>query len=443
MFSNSAEGFLWMEAFTNFEKAPDLTKRGYRLDRMKLLLECFSNPHHSAKVIHIAGSKGKGSTAAFTASILREAGYKTGMYSSPHISDYRERITVDGEFAPEPVYVENMNRIRELIEGDEYLSLPGGSEPTTFELLTLLAFLVFRETGCQWTVLETGLGGRLDATNLVDPEAVFLTPIELEHTDLLGDTLEKIAGEKAGIIKRHRPVFSSRQPREVLQVFRQKSQEEDAPFQYLPDLIEEARSETNYPRSKMYIKWKSGRFNLSELLMAGDHQIQNCALAISGIHTILPELTDNLINRAISEAFLPGRMEVVGNNPRFMLDGAHTKRSVSMALDTFGKIFRERGILIFGSVEGKDAKAMAEVLAGAFEAVIVSRPGTFKKSRPQELYNLFENFNGNCYLIEDPAEAEKKARELSGGKIPVLVTGSFYMIAEIRKILKKKDKNND
>ena len=197
MFRNSQEGFLWMESFTNFEKTPDLTKRGYRLDRMKLLLSCFDDPHNYCNVIHIAGSKGKGSTAAFTASILKEAQLTTGVYSSPHISDYRERITVSGKFADEHIYLKNMDRIKKLIEGEKYLSLPGGSEPTTFELLTLLAFLVFRDCHCNWVVLETGLGGRLDATNLVAPKAVIITPIELEHTDLLGSTItdsNKMAG---------------------------------------------------------------------------------------------------------------------------------------------------------------------------------------------------------------------------------------------------------
>jgi len=432
-----------MEAFTNFEKAPDLTKRGYRLDRMKLLLDCFDNPHLKAKVIHIAGSKGKGSTAAYTASILQEAGYKTGMFSSPHISDYRERISVQGGFAKESVYVENMNRIKTLIEGDKYLSLPGGSEPTTFELLTLLAFLVFEHTKCQWVVLETGLGGRLDATNLVDPVVVLLTPIELEHTDLLGDTIEKIATEKAGIIKKNRPAFSSSQKEEALKAFENKCREVDAPFHYLPDLTIEIDVTTSLPHSSLSILWRSGRTNRSDMQMAGIHQGDNCALAIAAIRYLFPDLDDNLINRAIGKTFIPGRMEIIGSNPHFMIDGAHTERSVSMALETFGKMFGKRGILIFGSVEGKDSEAMAEVLRGKFESVIISRPGTFKKSHPEQLFQIFKKLNKNCHLIEDPVEAERKARDLSRGELPVLVTGSFYMAAEIRKILKKEGKTND
>lgn len=437
MFEKSLDGFLWMEAFTNFEKAPDLTKRGYRLDRMELLLKCFGDPQNHGSAIHIAGSKGKGSTAAFTASILTESGFRTGFYSSPHISDYRERITVDGEFAPEEVYVKNMNLIRNLIEGEQYLSLPGGSEPTTFELLTLLAFLVFREMDCRWIVLETGLGGRLDATNLVHPRLVLLTPIELEHTDLLGDTLELIASEKAGIIKQGVPVISSSQKEEALQVFIKRAAEKNATFSYLPELMEKIKCETGLEGSDLEIQWKKGRHTLSRLKLRGEHQGENCALAVAGIHNVLPEIPDDQINRAVSGTFLPGRMELIRENPPVMIDGAHTKQSIERTLKTFSQLFTGKGILIYGSVAGKDAQSMASILSGHFEHIIISRPGTFKKSNPRELFTLFQEKNESTFLLEEPDDAWEKALELSRGEKPVLVAGSFYMAAEIRKILKK------
>lgn len=428
-----------MESFTNFEKAPDLTKRGYRLDRMKLLLNCFENPHETFKVIHIAGSKGKGSTASFAAAILREASLKTGVYSSPHISDYRERITINGEFATDAVYIRNMNLIKELIEDDQYISLPGGSEPTTFELLTLLAFLIFRSMQCQWVVVETGLGGRLDATNLVRPEIVLLTPIELEHTDLLGETIGEIASEKAGIIKEHIPVISSFQPGEALEVFLKTSASRNAPFSYLPDLYKAMKTELNFKGSRFSILWNDSQKNMADLQLRGDFQGDNCSLAIAGVRRVLPQIKEETINRGISKAFLPGRMEILGTSPSFMIDGAHTKSSAERLLFAYKKMFPQEGILIFGSVSGKDARAMADILADQFKFVIISRPGTFKKSEPGKLYELFKERNENTLLIEDPQSAEKKARELSGGILPVLITGSFYMAAEIRNILKIKE----
>lgn len=425
-----------MEAFTNFEKAPDLTKRGYRLDRMALLLQCFDNPQSSCRTIHIAGSKGKGSTAAFTAAILREAGFRTGVYASPHISDYRERMTINGDFAPEEVYIRNMDLIRELIEGDEYLSLPGGSEPTTFELLTLLAFLVFKEMECQWIVLETGLGGRLDATNLCDPDLVLLTPIELEHTDLLGDTIEQIAGEKAGIIKKNIPVVSSAQKEDALSVFRKKADEMKAPFFYLPDLIDTLTCHSGSQGNSISIMWKDSKSNQGNLQLLGEHQAQNCSLAIAGIRLVLPEMDDSTINKGMARAFLPGRLEMIEGTPPFLIDSAHTRDSVTRTMGTFYELFKEKGILIFGSVSGKDSQAMADVLADQFKHVIISRPGTFKKSDPQCVFELFKERNENTQLIIDPAEAEQEARKLSEGKRPILVTGSFYMASEIRNILK-------
>lgn len=432
-----------MESFTNFEKAPDLTKRGYRLDRMKLLLQCFENPQDYCRIIHIAGSKGKGSTGAFTASILREASFKTGVYSSPHISDYRERITINGCFAPEEIYISNMNKIKSLVEDEKYLSLPGGSEPTTFELLTLLAFLVFRDCSCEWIVLETGLGGRLDATNLVFPELVLLTPIELEHTDLLGSTIEEIALEKAGIIKENKPVISSAQDSKALEVFRNKSEDMKASLQYLPEMIDSIETTIKISGSHFEVYWKDGSFNRSLLNLIGDFQGENCSLAIAAIKKVLPDLDPETVNRGIAKATLPGRMEILGQNPFFMIDGAHTKKSAEGLLRSFKSLFDKKGILIFGSVTGKDTRAMAEILADQFKYVIISRPGTFKKSDPDLLFEIFRKINKNTFLIPDPVEAEKKARELSSGKLPILTAGSFYMAAEIRNILKIKDKKND
>lgn len=436
MFSKCSDGFLWIESFTNFEKAPDLTKRGYRLDRMKLLLQCFNNPHNACKVIHIAGSKGKGSTAAFASSILREASFKTGVYSSPHISDYRERITIDGEFASDEVFINNMNLIKQLIEDDSYLSLPGGSDPTTFELLTLLAFLVFRSMQCDWVVLETGLGGRLDATNLVEPEIVLLTPIELEHTDLLGETISEIAAEKAGIIKKKTPVISSIQTPDALEVFTHNSERLEASFNYLPDLYRDLTTELELGGTRFSVHWKDGFCNKATLRLLGDFQGENCSLAIAGVRRALPKLEEHTINKGISKAFLPGRMEILGKNPSFMIDGAHTKNSTEKLLNAYKKIFPQKGILIFGSVLGKNVDAMAEILADQFKYIIISRPGTFKKSEPEKIYKLFKKININTLLIEDAISAEKKARELANGVLPVLITGSFYMAAEIRNILK-------
>jgi len=191
------------------------------------------------------------------------------------------------------------------------------------------------------------------------------------------------------------------------------------------------------------IKWSDGSDNNSTLKLLGDFQGDNCSLAIAAIKEVLPKITNQTINRGINKAYLPGRMEILGENPVFMIDGAHTGKSTDKLLKAFQSLFPRKGILIFGSVSGKDAEAMADNLAAHFEHIIISRPGTFKKSDPQSLYSLFKQKNSNTLLIVNPVEAEKKARELSNGTLPVLTAGSFYMAAEIRNILKIKDKKID
>ena len=227
-FTDPEEIFLYFESFTNLERSMSFTEREYRLDRMRYLLDLFGNPQNKLKIIHVAGSKGKGSTAAATASILSSLGYKTGLYTSPHLITYRERITHAGVFIDDRDLIKTGNKIWKILEIE---NIPFPDPPTTFELLTLYAFLVFSDTACEWAVIETGIGGRLDATNVTVPEASVITPIEMEHADILGDSIEKIASEKCGIIKEGKPVFVSPQKEEPLSVIKKNCwREEFSPF---------------------------------------------------------------------------------------------------------------------------------------------------------------------------------------------------------------------
>ncbi|RKX83233.1 MAG: bifunctional folylpolyglutamate synthase/dihydrofolate synthase, partial [Spirochaetes bacterium] len=223
-----AEAFAYIDSFTNFEMGitPE-KKRLYRLDRMRNLLALFNNPQNSFKSIHIAGTKGKGSTAALLANVLTAAGKKTGLFMSPHVSSPLERISVPGWPLNENLFTETVNDIKQKIdtirENEEANVLFGLSAPTTFELLVLTAFLYFQKYECGYAVIETGIGGRLDATNIIQPDACIITPIDLEHTDILGTTIEEIAAEKAGIIKKGVPIFCGFQPPAVEKVIRRIS----------------------------------------------------------------------------------------------------------------------------------------------------------------------------------------------------------------------------
>ena len=427
------EAFSYIESFTNFERTPGTSMRPFRLDRMRILLERFGNPEESFKSIHISGSKGKGSTGIYIASSLVAAGFKTGLYASPHVMSYRERITIAGEEIPDPILVDRILHIKAGIEAFGPDVLPGQQQPTTFELLTLLAFLTFKTVGCTWAVIETGIGGRLDATNVLSPVATVHTPVELEHTEFLGTTIPQIAMEKAGIIKPGVPAFCGLQQQEAEDVFRAKARAVDAPIWFLAEEIPEMSPGTLFLKTGKRVSVEPG--------MPGSFQLENAALAFLATDAILASVgigeteRHGFIVDGIAGSRLLGRMELLQHHPPVMIDAAHTPTSVRRLLDSFANAFPKKGILVFGSVLGKNPSAMAEVLAPGFDSIVISTPGTFKPSDPQSVYEAFCRFHGSVELILDPAEAYRRAVHLAGGSKPILVTGSFYMIAEVRTLL--------
>ncbi len=460
-FTTVDEAFAFLESFTNLERGTGHSVRSYRLDRMHALLELFGNPERAFRTIHLAGSKGKGSTAIYLASALAAAGKTTGLYTSPHVSTYRERITLAGSFFPDELYVETINGIARRIASLGRDVLPGRGEPTTFELLTLLGFLVFREWGCSWAVIETGIGGRLDATNVIRPEMCLLTPVELEHTDLLGTTIQAIAGEKAGIIKEGVPVFCGYQRPEAKAVFAATAALRHAPIRFLDEEVESISTALSFEATEMQVRWRDARSEAFHLAMPGDVQAENAALAVLALRALPSTPTaaaqseavgDESIRSGLAVARLPGRMEVLPASGGYVvLDGAHTPVSAARLLASYRKLFPQPSILIFGSVLGKDPEGMAAALAPAFRSIRISTPGTFKKSDPEGVLAAFIRHNPATALIRDPraalAEATRLAHEGASAPpgsaesppLPILVTGSFYMVAEIRRLLLQPD----
>jgi len=436
MFQTIDDGFAWLESFTNLEKGADPVKRVYRPDRMIKLLELCGNPQDACRVLHLAGSKGKGSTAVLLASALKEAGFKTGLYTSPHILHYRERIRINGEELTDEVYLRHINDISGLIRDLPEGVLPGGNDPTTFELLTLLGFLIFREQECDWSVIETGLGGRLDATNAVSPEGVILTPIEKEHTQWLGDTLGEIAGEKAGIIKPGRPAFSALQYPETEEVLKRKAEEQKAPFRLLGDLLDKAESEISPSGTAYTLYWKDGSITKGDLRMIGSIQAWNAALALTVLRTLLPREEEQTWIRGMSRAFLPARMEVLRENPLILTDGAHTPRSLELLLKDFPSLAGPgKGVLLFGCGDDKDMETMVRMAAPLFPHVVVTSPGFFKKSHPERIRDCFEHSHGDVHFYPDPAEAMEFILRRWPGE-PVLATGSFFLSGEVSRFIR-------
>ncbi|MEM5947531.1 folylpolyglutamate synthase/dihydrofolate synthase family protein [Spirochaetia bacterium 38H-sp] len=433
MSSELDAAFSYIESFANFERRSGEV-REFKLERVHRLCTLFDNPERAFKVVHIAGSKGKGSTAFYLASILRKAGYKTGLYMSPHLVSYKERISLAGEFWPDEVYISAIAEMRKALEG----SSEGKrllDEVSTFELLTVLGFLIFRKMGCDWAVVETGMGGRLDATNVVLPKGCIITHIELEHTMFLGDTLEAIAGEKAGIIKESVPVLVADQNESVLSVIRKRVRETGSDCLTVSSRDRDAygfyqtKSTNNGVELDLY--WQDGRLPSCRLNTLLDVMGENAALAASAAR-LFAGIDVSIIAYALESVMLPGRMQLIKKQPDLYVDGSHTADSVRMVSKAVENYYgRSSCIVVFACAADKDAKSMLETLSGIAKRFVITRAGTFKPSFPEGLYELALSMGLDAELWPDEAKALKRAFELAGKDGVILSTGSFYLAGEI------------
>lgn len=433
----------WLDDYLNFEKTP--SKGIFWLDTMKYLCDRFKNPQNYYTTVHVAGSKGKGSVCRMIACILDEAGFSTGLYSSPHITDFRERICTPDGFFDESVYEESIKELVPRIESIIPGSLPGNRPITWFELVTLYSFIVLKNAHVDYGVYEVGLGGRLDSTNIISPKVCCINPIELEHTEFLGDTLEKIASEKAGIIKHNTPVFIAKQQTEsVKQVFIKKCEEVGAPYYFVDDFIKNLN--WTYKNGLMDVTFESHLFARpikTSLKMIGDVQAQNAAMAALAVKELYPMITEDVIERGLSKAELPGRFERVQNLsnypslPLLILDGAHTVNSIRHTIATIENLYDGKKVnLLFACAADKDVKDMAILCKDKFNKVFITKPGIVKASNIESARKAFNEagipFKSSedyqHFILECVEESEKDGAIL-------LVTGSFYLISEVKKAL--------
>jgi dihydrofolate synthase/folylpolyglutamate synthase len=436
-FSDTDELYEYLLRFVNVEKGQ---KTEFKLDRMSEIAAELGHPEESIPAIHVAGSKGKGSVSTMIARILEASGERVGLYTSPHILRWKERISLAGDEMPEQTILTAMASLLPLIEGRNAGDFAGGELPTFFELTTLVAFETFRLAGCTSSVIETGLGGRLDSTNIVPSLASVITPIELEHCEWLGDSIPVIAREKAGIIKKGRPVCVSHQKAEALEVFRRVAAEQGSPLLECEKLvgIKNVRIDRNGTSADFGFPggaaWK-GSERLSVPLI-GAIQSENMALAILASSLLLPDLDPETAGRGLARATLPARFQIVANNPAIVLDGAHTPNSVALALDAFEGLFPGPKALLFACAHDKKHAEMAEILASRFSDITITAPGSFKQSDPSAVHASFRARNSRAELVADPGEALARARDKAKPRgMPILVTGSFYLCAEVTKLL--------
>ncbi|MDR0457181.1 MAG: tetrahydrofolate synthase, partial [Treponema sp.] len=363
-FLSSAEVFLWLSRYINLESGqmPKIPKT-YRLDRMEVLAELAGHPERCAPSVHIAGSKGKGSVTGMIASILEADGRRAARYMSPHIVDYRERICLGNSFFDEAVYCAAGDELRDIAEckvpaAQNSLFDPDSEEGaalTFFELLTLYFFLCARTGGCDVMVVETGMGGRLDCTNIINPLVSVITLIELEHTAFLGQTIPAVAGEKAGIIKPGKPLILAPQNAEALDVFRKRANEKSSPLFYFPDTAAVENPHIHPDGTDFSLILHHAQLpplNLS-IPIPGIIQAENAGLAALALKTAFPAVKDDVIRHGLGSVKIPARFEKIAvpgeaGHPPLIIDGAHTPESALSCAETFCSLYGEKGILLFG-----------------------------------------------------------------------------------------------
>jgi dihydrofolate synthase / folylpolyglutamate synthase len=421
-------------------------KTDLKLDRMRSLCAALGDPQAASPSFHVAGSKGKGSVSVMIARVLEASGFRVGLYTSPHFVSWKERISLAGDELPDALLLEAAEEVFSAVEaaGGAALEEEAGA-PTFFELTTLIAFCAFRAAGCERIVLETGLGGRLDSTNVVDPVASVITPIELEHTEWLGDTLSAIASEKAGIVKPGRPCCIGRLRPEARETIALAAAERHSPLRDATSLVSISEVEIS-PRgtsaslafaasSPMSARFPSG-LRVSTPLV-GEVQADNMALALLAAAEAEPRVGPEAA-AGLGRAFLPSRFQVLPLDPPVVLDGAHTPDSVAIALDSFERLFPGRKALLFGCAEDKKHGPMAAILAGRFDRITLTRPGSFKSSDLAAVEASFRRAGAVPVIDADYSTAIRRSREEAASLgAPLLIVGSFYLCAEAYKALAK------
>ncbi len=442
-FAQEDEVYEFLNRFLNFERA--IVPTAYRLDRMEALKALYGKPDEAYAIAHVAGSKGKGSTATMLAAILDDGASPVGLYTSPHLLHFTERIAVNGLPVAKDILLPSAEELRAGMEGRGPEDFPGGETPTYFELLTMLGFLCFKRAGCSKAVIEVGLGGRLDSTNVVRPMACLITPIELEHTELLGDTIAKIAAEKAGIIKPGVPVYTSAQREDALAVFRDTAKRNGAPLRILDEELKISQLSITAAGTSFSLSFRDSALHKGALRLStpliGEVQARNAALA--ALTALDLGLSPQRIREGLSKARLRARFEVMPGDPVVVLDGAHTPDSAAACARDFLGLFKGGGILLFGCAKDKDPLAMAAALRGVADSLIVTKPGTFKESEPERIAEAFRKQGYEAEIEEDTARAIMRSLEKAkeSGK-PLLVTGSFYLCAEAAKLLDGKGRGS-
>jgi dihydrofolate synthase/folylpolyglutamate synthase len=428
---NYREALEYLLKFADYERLP---RSGivWDLRRIERLLERLGNPQNAAKSVHIAGTKGKGSTSAMVASILKHAGYRVGLYTSPHLLSYTERIQVDGKPILEEDWARLTERLQPEVEAENRLGDLG--ELTTFEILTAMAFLHFRQVRADYQVLEVGLGGRLDATNVVKPQVCVITSISFDHMDVLGDTLAKIAVEKAGIIKAGAVVVSAPQFKEAMEVIERVCRERRVKLVKVGEDVTWEKGSFDAEGQSFRVKGLKSDYDLWIPLLGG-HQMENAANAVAVVELLAgmgARIPAEDIAYGLAKVNWPGRLQVLGKEPWVVVDGAHNAYSMQRLGEALRQYFKyDKLTLILGFGGDKDVAGMAaEAVKMTGDIILVSSRHP-RSVKAEVLAEEFSRHGVTPRLAESVTDAIKLALEGAKPGDLICAAGSIFVIAEV------------
>jgi len=408
----------------------------FNLARMKKLLVLLGNPHSKIHTVHIAGTKGKGSTATMLGKMLEANGYGVGLYTSPHLVHLHERITVNSEMVSRSEMRELLNRVHAPVE-----KMLKTDAPTFFEVMTALAFMHFVDKSVDIAVIETGLGGRLDSTNVIKPQVVGITSLSIDHQHQLGLTIDSIAEEKAGVFKRGVPVVTVQQDPAAMRVLRSQAVAAEAPFSVTgSDIDFSHRFETSRedgPHTRICLTTPTSKFEHLRVPLHGRHQAINCGLALAMLDKLTAvgyEIDNDKASIGLSEVSLAGRMEMIWDDPRIMIDAAHNAASIKALIHAIGQnIPYDSMVVIFGCNSDKDVRGMLKMLQYGADKVIFTRSNSVKAMPPDDLAEIYMEICGKmCQTASSLGQALKLAKSAVSKEDLICITGSFYLIGQAK-----------
>ncbi len=408
----------------------------FNLDRMKALTKALGDPQFKYRTVHIAGTKGKGSTCTMLAHMLRACGFKVGLYTSPHITDVRERIQINGEMISQAALTRLICQVEPTIE------CMISEKPTFFEIFTALAFRHFADEQVDIAVIETGLGGRLDSTNIMKPAVCGLTSISMDHMHQLGPTLAKIAAEKAGILKTNIPAISVCQAPEAKRVLKKIAKEIQAPLMFTGDDIEFSyrveSSRTSGCHARICLTTPRSRFEHLPVPLLGEHQALNCGLALALLDELKKQgmkIDDSAAVQGLAKVYLPGRMELIKSDPRILVDGAHNADSMRALMRAIGQhIPYDSMVMVFGCAGDKDIRGMmSEIATGADKVIFTQATNNPRAAKSKELAEMYEEFTGRVgQVTENLGDALRVAHSAVSREDLICICGSFCLVGEAK-----------